>query len=55
MKKQLKNPVKSVQQLEGKLRLIWAQFTAQKCRELIITMPDRIEAVLKAKGNVTKY
>ena len=38
------------------IRHIWAQeIQPAVCRRLVLSMPDRIRAVLKAKGWPTKY
>ena len=34
---------------------VWNNIPQEKCAQLIATMPDRIAAVLKAKGGYTKY
>jgi transposase len=34
---------------------VWNKFTSQDCLKLIDSMPDRIQAVLKAKGRWTDY
>jgi hypothetical protein len=33
----------------------WNKITVDDCRRVIDSMPDRIEAVIKAKGLWTKY
>jgi hypothetical protein len=33
----------------------WNKIEAEECRRLVESMPDRIRAVLKAKGRWTKY
>jgi hypothetical protein len=33
----------------------WEKISVAECRELIESMPRRVQAVLKAKGGYTKY
>lgn len=56
MKKALRAaPARSVGELKTRLREIWHGFTAQDSQELVNTMPRRIHAVIKAKGDVTQW
>ena len=44
------------QDLIQKLKTVWAQeITEEYCRTLIDSMPNRIQAVLKAQGETTRY
>lgn len=46
----------SEQDLIQKLKLVWArEITEDYCRTLVESMPNRIKAVLKAKGGPTRY
>lgn len=56
MKQQLRNdPQRNISDLRVKLQHIWDSFTAEDCQKLVETMPARINAVIKAKGDVTSY
>lgn len=56
MKKQLRlRPARTVQELRSRLQEIWDNFTPEQCKNLVDTMPRRIEAVLKRKGDVTEW
>ena len=42
-------------QLKQEILRVWTQeITEEMCRNLVHSMPDRIQAVLKAKGKYTK-
>lgn len=56
MKKKLRSgPPRTVGALKLKLQDIWDSFTPEYCRTLVATMPKRVEAVVKAKGDVTQF
>lgn len=56
MKQQLRNhPQRTIPELRAKLQEIWSSFTLENCEALVKTMPARIQAVIKAKGDVTSY
>lgn len=56
MKQELRNsPQRTLPHLQGKLQSIWDSFTPDVCRSLVATMPARIAAVIKSKGDVTPY
>ncbi len=42
-------------ELKATVKETWASIPPQQCHKLIISMPRRIEAVIKAKGAPTKY
>lgn len=46
---------KSMHELWERIESDWESITKDECMHLIESMPERIEAVLKAKGGVTKY
>lgn len=46
---------KTKEELQVVLMDIWNDMTADRCRELVDTMPDRIKAMLANKGGITKY
>lgn len=48
-------PAKGVHELWERASEEWAKITADTCRELIESMPRRVEAVIKARGGHTKY
>ena len=52
---QHKDPATGMLVLERRMREAWAQIPVTLCQALIDSMPRRIEAVIKAKGGVTKY
>jgi transposase len=45
----------SVYELEKRIKVEWNNIDPEVCRNLILSMPDRIEAVIRAKGGNTKY
>ena len=50
------SPPKGVQELYERVVDIWYnQITREDCLKVIDSMPDRIQAVIKAKGYWTKY
>lgn len=56
MKKRLRMcPARTVAELRQRLQSIWDNFTAEDCEKLVSTMPKRIHAVLKNKGDVTQW
>ncbi len=46
---------KNADKLKGTVKETWASIPPQQCHKLITSMPRRIEAVIKAKGDPTKY
>lgn len=50
-----KNPRSTKAELIVALKEIWALITAEFCKKLVQTMPQRIDAVIKQKGNVTNW
>ena len=42
-------------QLWERVEIEWEKIPKETCIKLIETMPDRVSAVLKAKGGYTKY
>ncbi len=46
---------KNADELKATVKETWASIPPQQCHKLIISMPRRIEAVIKAKGDPTKY
>lgn len=56
MKRKLRdNPQRTLPNLQAKIEEIWHTLTPEFCRTLVSTMPARIQAVIKAKGDVTPY
>ena len=56
MKKQIKKfPIKKRSELIEKIKEIWEQIPSEYLKKLIESMPQRIEAVIKAKGGNTRY
>lgn len=56
MKKALrKNPARSIPEMKPRLQEIWDSFTPEFCQSLVNTMPQRISAVIKNKGDVTQW
>lgn len=56
MKKVLrKHPARTIPELKQKLQDIWDSFTPEFCQGLVNTMPQRISAVIKNKGDVTQW
>ena len=48
-------PARGVHELWERAEEEWGQITVEACRELIESMPRRVEAVIEAKGGPTKY
>ncbi|KAG0803100.1 hypothetical protein G6F20_013826 [Rhizopus arrhizus] len=46
---------KGVHELWDRIEEQWARFTKDDCRKYIDSMPDRIKAVIQAKGGYTDY
>ncbi len=46
---------KNADELKATVKETWASIPPQQCHKLITSMPRRIEAVIKAKGDPTKY
>ncbi|KAF7642481.1 hypothetical protein LDENG_00257210 [Lucifuga dentata] len=42
-------------ELKTAIKATWASITPQQCHRLIASMPRRIDAVIHAKGGLTKY
>lgn len=56
MKKRLRaHPARTLPDLRSRIQDIWDSFTTDECKDLVNTMPRRIEAVLKRKGDVTQW
>lgn len=56
MKKHLRNrPQRTIADLRNAIQHIWDTLTPEFCRKLVESMPARIRAVIKAKGDVTSY
>lgn len=56
MKQHLRNhPQRTWPQLRVKLQEIWDSFTPEFGEKLVRTMPNRVQAVIRAKGDVTLY
>lgn len=45
----------TLDELKAAIEASWASITPQQCHRLIASMPRRIEAVISAKGFLTKY
>ena len=46
----------NTKELEETIKAVWVlELSAEYCRSLVKSMPKRLEAVIKAKGNPTKY
>jgi transposase len=52
---QFENPAKGMNELWERIEKIWNEISPDICSNLIESMPNRIQAVLKAKGKWTKY
>ncbi|KAG1187963.1 hypothetical protein G6F70_009540 [Rhizopus microsporus] len=46
---------KNVSELWDRIDIEWNKLDADTCRRYIDSMPDRIEAVIRAKGGYTRY
>lgn len=56
MKKVLrKNPSRSKADLKAKLEDVWKSISSEECAALVATMPLRIQAVIKSKGDTTQW
>lgn len=56
MKKKLKeNSPSSKTALVARIKSIWANIDRNVCKHLVYSMQDRLYAVIKAKGDATKY
>ena len=56
IKQELKKyPIRTIEQLESKFKLLWSRFSSDDCKLIVDTMPEKIKVVLKAKGDVTQY
>ena len=45
----------NAEELKTTIRATWALITPEQCQKLIDSMPRRINAVIEAKGALTKY
>ena len=48
-------PPKGIHELWERVEKVWEEIDDSVCQNLISTMPDRVQAVLKAKGGYTDY
>ena len=48
-------PPGGVEELWERIQVEWEAIPVEECRKLIRSMPDRVKAVLRAKGGYTKY
>lgn len=56
MKKELRtNPAKNLRELKQKIQEVWDGITPEFCYNLVETLPSRIAAVIKNKGDVTQW
>lgn len=56
MKQKLRNsPQRTKESLKAKIEEIWESFSVEECAQLVNSMPKRVKAVIKAKGDVTSY
>lgn len=56
IKAELRNdPQRTMPALKEKIAQIWSKISPDYCKKLISSMPDRIRAVIKAKGDVTPF
>lgn len=56
MKRALRNnPVRTKEQLREKIEEIWSGITPELCRDLVHSMPRRMAAVIKRKGDCTQW
>ena len=51
----VQHKIKTKQELIDNVMTIWALFTLGYIQCLYNTIPDRLQAVIKAKGHATKY
>ena len=54
-KKLHKHQPNTSEQLKDAIKTCWNEVTLHECQQLIHSMPRRIEAVIKARGDATKY
>ena len=54
-KKLHKHQPNTCEQLKDAMKTCWNEVTPHECQQLIHSMPRRIEAVIKARGDATKY
>ena len=54
-KKLHKHQPNTCEQLKDAIKTCWNEVTPHECQQLIHSMPRRIEAVIKARGDATKY
>lgn len=45
----------SIYELHSQIEHEWKKINPEVCKKLILSMPDRLEAVIRAKGGPTKY
>lgn len=56
MKRHLRNhPQRTIADLRQEIQRIWDALSPEFCKKLVESMPARIRAVIKAKGDVTTY
>ncbi len=56
VKRKMRNKIpKNADELKATVKETWASIPPQQCHKLITSMPRRIQAVIKAKGDPTKY
>ena len=48
-------PLTSVEHLWERLERVWWSIEPDQCRRLVQSMPDRIRAVIKARGGYTRF
>ena len=46
---------RTVEELKATLRQVWESFTAEKLDDMITSMPRRIQAMIRSKGDATRY
>ena len=54
-KKLHKHQPNTCEQLKDAMKTCWNEVTPHECQQLLHSMPRRIEAVIKARGDATKY
>jgi transposase len=55
MLNQFQTPPKGINELWERIQDVWNEIDVQICSNLILSMPSRIQSVLKANGKWTKY
>ncbi len=45
----------SIENFKAKISEIWYKIPSELCRKLVLSMPDRINAVIEAKGAQTRF